>query len=164
LGYPFPVRSWRSLNAQPFRYSCRCSCPRKRLLGRSSPGLRSSYTVFPVLSGRGLPTYDHLSWGLLPLQRIRKRESTSRPVARPGSPVLPGYRLQVPPCRLRRRSQVLSTSQRLLPPSAVLPCFRQVALVGFALQGFAPLAKTREALHSRRALLTFLPLVALPPS
>jgi len=64
----------------------------------------------------------HLSWGFLPLQRIRGRESTSEPVARPSSPDFrPGICRQVPPCQLRCRPQVFSTSRRLLPPSAGLP-------------------------------------------
>jgi hypothetical protein len=64
----------------------------------------------------------HLSWGFLPLQRIRRRGSTSRPVSRPGSPDFrPGICQQVPPCQLRCRPQVFSTSRRLLPPSAGLP-------------------------------------------
>jgi hypothetical protein len=54
LGSLFPVRSWRSLNAQSFRYSCRCPCSRKRLLERSSPGVRPTYTVCPAIPALGL--------------------------------------------------------------------------------------------------------------
>lgn len=100
-------------------------------------GIRLSYTEFPELSGRGLSTCGHLSWGSCPFSALGRGSPRPEPVARPGSPVLPGCCQQVPPCQLRCRSQVFSTSQRLLPPSAVLPCFRQVALLGFALQGFS---------------------------
>jgi hypothetical protein len=62
--------------------------------------------------------------GFSSLQRIRRRESTSNGVLR-RSVSLPGvtravYR-QVPTCQLRCRSQVFSTSQRLLPLSTVPP-------------------------------------------
>ena len=62
--------------------------------------------------------------GFCSLQRIRRRESTSNGVLR-RSVSLPGvtravYRW-VPTHRLRCRSQVFSTSQRLLPLSAVQP-------------------------------------------
>jgi hypothetical protein len=47
---------------------------------------------------------------------------SSRPLRLPGpAPRFPGFHQRVPPRRLRCRSQVFSTSQRLLPLSAVPP-------------------------------------------
>jgi hypothetical protein len=64
--------------------------------------------------------HEHLSWGFLSLQRSRKQESTARllPDELPGCP---GFHPPVPPGRLRCRSQVFPTSQRLLPPATTLP-------------------------------------------
>jgi len=79
LGYPLPVRSQHSQNARPFRYSFLHPRPRTRLLGRSSHGVRPSFTVYLEASATGLST-DGTSLGVpSPLQRSRRRESTSRP-------------------------------------------------------------------------------------
>jgi hypothetical protein len=59
--------------------------------------------------------------GFRPLQRSRRRESTSPPVARLAPRFDPGPCRRVPPRRLRCRSQVFATSQRLLPLSALPP-------------------------------------------
>jgi len=62
----------------------------------------------------------HLSWGSRPFN-ARGGES-SRPTGCPADPpVLPGSYQRVPPRRLRCRSQVFSTSQRLLPLPTVPP-------------------------------------------
>jgi hypothetical protein len=51
-----------------------------------------------------------------------RRGESPRPRRLPGSvPRFPGFRRRVPPRRLRCRSQVFPTSQRLLPLSAVPP-------------------------------------------
>jgi hypothetical protein len=104
LGYPLPVRSQHSQNAQPFRYSFLHPRPRTRLLGRSSHGVRPSFTVYLEASATGLST-DGTSLGVpSPLQRSRRRESTSRsgcPARAPwllpgGSPVNPTSPATVP--------------------------------------------------------------------
>jgi hypothetical protein len=114
LGCPLPVRPQRPLNAWP----CRCSFlrprPKMRLLGQSSPGVRLSYTVCPEDSATGLST-GGTSLGVLRPFNARGGES-SRPTGCPiDPPVLPGSYQRVPPRRLRCRSQVFSTSQRLFP-------------------------------------------------
>jgi len=68
-----------------------------------------------------------------------------------------GVRPQVPPRRLRCRSQVFPTSQR---PSSSLhrpTIFRWVASVRFALQGFVPSTKPRRLVVARPTLLTLFP-------
>jgi hypothetical protein len=78
LGYPLPVRPRRSQNARPFRYSFLRPHPRTRLLGRSSHGVRPSFTVLPEISAPDL-SIEGTSLGVpSPLQRSRRRESTSR--------------------------------------------------------------------------------------
>jgi hypothetical protein len=90
-GYPLPVRPRRSQNAQPFRYSFIRPHPRTRLLGRSSHGVRSSFTVFPEISAPGLST-EGTSLGVpSPLQRSWE-ERVHVPLRLPasGSLVVPG--------------------------------------------------------------------------
>jgi hypothetical protein len=122
LGCLLPVWSWRSLNARAFPVFLPLLLPKE-----ATPWTILSWgsVLLHGMSRNPCPRclhLGHLSWGFLPLQRIRRRESTSRPVARPSSPGFhPGIRQQVPPCQLRCRPQVFSTSRRLLPPSAVLP-------------------------------------------
>lgn len=80
LGYLLPVRSQRSQTIRPFRYSCHQPRPRMRLRKRSSHGVQRSSTVYP--ESPRLPSLDvrHLSWGFVPLQRIRGESP------RPGCP------------------------------------------------------------------------------
>lgn len=70
-----------------------------------------------------------------PRPAVARRVATSCPVATRRLAdehlQLPRGCWQVPCCQLRCRSQVFPTSQQLLPLSAVLPCFRQMALLGF---------------------------------
>jgi len=83
------------------------------------------------------------------------------PVSRRAPRFCRGIRQQVPTRWLRCRSQVFSTSQRLLPPSAALPFSGRWRSWGSALQGFsshaAPAARRR-----RHTLLTFLPSAGHP--
>jgi hypothetical protein len=91
LGYPLPVRPRRSQNARPFRYFFLRPHPRTRLLGRSSHGVRSSFTVFPEISAPGLST-EGTSLGVpSPLQRSWE-ERVHVPLRLPvsGSLVVPG--------------------------------------------------------------------------
>jgi hypothetical protein len=145
LGYPLPVRSRRSQNAQPFRYSFLRPRPRTRLLGRSSHGVRSSFTVFPEISAPGLST-EGTSLGVpTPRQRSRRRESTSRDGCPSRAPWwCQGVRQRVPARQLRCRSQVFPTSQRLLPLPAVPPFSDGWRSWGFTLQGFDPSTKPRR--------------------
>jgi hypothetical protein len=106
LGCPLPVRPRHSQNARPFRYSFLHPHPRTRLLGRSSHGVRRSFTVYLEASAPGLST-EGTSLGVSsPLQRSRRRESTSRP----GCPVqapwwCQGVRRRIPLRQLRCRSR-----------------------------------------------------------
>jgi hypothetical protein len=163
LGCLVPVRSWRSLNTRSCRSSVHRPCPRKRLLGRSSPGVRPSFAASPAVSARSLSAIGHLSWGFLPLQRARRRESTSR--RKPSE--LPGF-AEVSTCESHPAGYgaALRFSQPpsgLLPPSTLLPSFRQVAFLGFLPSGVSSPHAARTAHRRPPALLTFLPLVGLTP-
>lgn len=72
-------------------------------------------------------------------------------------------RLQVPPCRLRCRSQVFPTSQRLFSSPQRPAIFRQVTLLGFCLSGSYSFHEAPDAHRRRCALLTLLPWIALSP-
>jgi hypothetical protein len=87
LGYPLPVRTRRSLNARPFRYSSRCPGPGKRLPGLSSHGVRPSFTVFPDVSARGLSTGAPLLGFVAPTahQEEGVHVPAGYPTGRPGS-------------------------------------------------------------------------------
>lgn len=63
---------------------------------------------------------------------------------RPATVARFGFRRQLPCCRLRCRSQVFSTSQRLLLPSAVLPFSGRWRSWGSALQGFQFLPRSPD--------------------
>jgi hypothetical protein len=158
LGYPLPVRPRRSQNARPFRYSFLRPHPRTRLLGRSSHGVRSSFTVFPEISTLGLST-EGTSLGVpSPLQRSRRRESTSRRGCPLRAPWLcQGVRQQVPTCQLRCRSQVFPTSQRSSSSPRRPAIFRRVAFVGFRPSGNSSFHEASTTRRRRHALLTFFP-------
>jgi hypothetical protein len=156
-GSSLPVRSLRSPNARPFRYSFHDPGPRTRLLGRSSPGVRPSFTVSRCLRRRSLDR-RHLSWGFAPLQRSRKSESTSslrwrRPVTRsaaagsqPSASVsLAGFR------------NLSATSSSLRRPAV----FRRVALVGFYPSGGCSSHEAPTTRRRRCAFLTLFPWIAL---
>jgi hypothetical protein len=145
LGYPLPGRPRRSQNARPFRCSFLHPRPRTRLLGRSSHGVRFPFTVFPEASAPGLSTEGTSRGVSSPLQRSRRRESTSRSGYPSRAPWwCQGVRQRVPPRRLRCRSQVFPTSQRLLPLSALPPFSGGWRSWGFTLQGVVPSTKPRR--------------------
>lgn len=75
----------------------------------------------------------------------------------------PGICRQVPPSRLRCRSQVFETSQRLIPLPTVLPFFRQETLMGFHPSGDYSLREAPIPHRYRNTLLTFLLRVGLSP-
>ena len=133
LGLLLPVRSRRSLNVQPFRYSFRRPVPTKRLAGKSSPGVRPSFTACPDVPARRPPGRRAPLLGFRSPTAFREEGVHGSPVGE--LPGCPGFRRRVPIRRLRCRSQVFSTSQRLLSPSTVLPSFRQVTLLGFGPPG-----------------------------
>jgi len=116
---------------------------RKRLLVHSSPGVRPSFTASSQRPRPRPLDRRHLSWGFSPLQRIGRRESTARRFP-DGHPGFPGLHRRVPPRQLRCRSQAFSTSQRLLPPLAVLPFSDRWRSWGSTLQGFIPPTQPRR--------------------
>jgi hypothetical protein len=145
LGYLLPVRPRRSQNARSFRYSFLHPHPRTRLLGRSSHGVRLSFTVCPEVPAPGLST-EGTSLGVSsPLQRSGRRESTSRSGCPARAPWwCQGVRQRVPPRQLRCRSQVFPTSQRLVPLPAFPPFSDGWRSWGSALQGVVPSTKPRR--------------------
>lgn len=143
LGYPLPARSLRSLNARPSRYSSHCPGLGKRLPRLSSHEVRLSFTAFPEVSARE-PMVASTSPGVL-RPYSAQGEGSPRPASFPaGIPVSRAMRRRVPSRRLRCRSQVFATSQRLAPPSAVLPFSGRWRSWGSALQGVNPPAQPRR--------------------
>lgn len=126
-------------------------------------GFDSSLRPYPMSPPRTSRPKAPLLGFLSPLQRIQEEKVHVSPVARSSSPVLPGICLQVPPCRLRCRSQVFSTSQRRSssPPRPAI--FRQVTLVGFGPTGSCSFREAPDARRRRCALMTFFPWFALSP-
>ena len=143
VGLPAPGATGHSQNVRPIRSSCHRSRPRMRLRRQSSHGVRPSFTVFPESPRLASLDPRHLSWGSFPLQRMRGRESTSVPVARPGSPVsrvAPAGPIPLVTVPLTGFLNLSATSSSL----RLSTIFGWVALVGFALQGFDPHAKPRR--------------------
>lgn len=121
-----------------------------------------------------------LSWGFLPLQRSRKRESTSASVTtghparseelpgallapcKHGTPLEPGIYRRFPPRRLRGRSQAFPASQRSSSSRVPPTIFRWVALLGFRPPGVYTSHEAPAARHCWHTLLTFFPPGALP--
>lgn len=85
--------------------------------------------------------------GFSPLQRIRRRKSTT--------PDLPKVRVRV-------RVQGFSPSSRFSPSPAFRACFVPVALMGFHPSGASPPEEVRHLVGAACALLTFLPSPPLP--
>lgn len=155
MGCPLPVRSRRS-RVQPFRCSFLRPYPRILLLGRSSHGVRLSFTVCPAISALDLSAGSTSPGVFLPLQRSRRRESTSRSRLRPRAPWwCQGVRRRVPTRRLRCRSQVFSTSQQLVLPSA-LPPFQTGGAPGVLPSGIWSFREAPAARRRRHALVTFI--------
>jgi hypothetical protein len=95
--------------------------------------------------------------GFLAPSTLAEERAHGSPVTWSSSPVLPGLRWLVPPSQLRCHSQVFTTSQWLLSLSTLLPCFRQVALLGFCPSGVCSSHEAPAAPRRWHALLTFLP-------
>jgi hypothetical protein len=134
LGYLLPVQSWRSLNAQLRRYSSRCPGSRKRLLKRSSPGVRPSYTVFPDVPALGLSAMGTSLGVSRPYSASggRNPRLAGCPVELPGFagrlPAGPTQPTTVPLAGFLNLSAAWSSFRR---PAI----FRQVALLGFSPTG-----------------------------
>jgi len=122
LGQLLPVRTWRSLNARPFRSSSPRPRPGERLPGQSSHGVRPSFTVFPNSPLLAFQLRSPSLGVLLPFSASGE-ESPRRHQLPDDAPVARISR-QVPICRLRCRSQAFPTSQRLVPLFAVPPSLR----------------------------------------
>jgi len=160
LGSPSPVRSWRSPNDRPIQCSHHDPGPGARLPGRSSPGVRPSCTVLPVVSAHGLST-EGTSPGVPRPFSARGGESP-RP-AHAGTSRLPGRLPTVPGRRLRCRSQVFSTSQRPCSSPRRPAVFRRVTLVGFCPTGGSSSHEAPTARRRRRTFLALFPSVAHAP-
>jgi len=143
LGYLLPVRTWCSLNTRPFRYFPRCPRPRKRLLGQSSRGVRSSFAAFPEVSAHGLSAegtspgvpcpFSALGGGNPRLSRLPAR-ATPVPRDAPAAPTPP---TTVP---LTGFLNLPAASSSLRRPAI----FRQVALLGFCPSGVHLLARSPD--------------------
>jgi len=145
MGCSPPVLPWRSPNAWPFRYSFPSPSPKTRRFGPSSPGVRSSYTVFPEVPALDL-SVESTSPGVCAPSALTGSESP-RPSRFPGPaprrflagnpPAGPTPPVTVPFTGFLNLSTVSSSPR--------LPAFfRQVALLGFSLQGFTPSTKPRR--------------------
>lgn len=137
---------------------------RKRLLGQSSLGVRTSFAVYPVVPAHGLAT-EGTSLGVsCPFSAYRGRESTARPVTQPDTPGLPGFCRRFPRRQLRCRPQAFSTSRR---PSSTLhrpAIFQTGGAPGIHPSGALASRAGLTARRRQHSLLTFLPLVAQPQS
>lgn len=141
-----------------------------RSLTRSPSGIPSSTTgqrcdsLGPTLMGfsqpsRLDPNSSPTTWAtslgvLFPYSASGEESSRSR---------FPEICRQVPPSRLRCRSQVFETSQRLIPLPTVLPFFRQETLMGFHPSGDYSFREAPIPRRYRNTLLTFLLRVGLSP-
>jgi hypothetical protein len=146
------------------RYSVLYPCPKTRLLEHSSLGVQSSFTVYarnlyPAPLGPG-----QLSWDFVPLQRIQATRVHVLPAINgrlPGSTrksiryllMIPTSPATVPLTGFLNLSATFSSHYR---PAI----FRQVAFMGFALQGFSPFAKPPATHRRQTTLLSFFPPVA----
>jgi hypothetical protein len=140
LGCLLPARTWCSLNTRPFRYFPRCPCPRKRLLGQSSHGVRPSFTVFPDIPACGLSTEGTSLGVLCPFNaqgggnpRLVRLPARAAPVPRV-SPTAPTLPTTVP---LSGFPNLSAASFSLRPPAI----FRQVAFLGFCPSGVCFLSR-----------------------
>lgn len=157
LACPPPVRSWRSQNARPIRYSHRCPHPGTRLPGRSSPEVQLTFTVLPDPSAPGLSARSASRGVSFPSAHEAGRVHVRR-LATSVPPAVPTPPATVPLAGFLGLSAACSSPRR---PAI----FRRVALLGFTLQGFvhSP-CEAPPVLHRRRALLTFCPVgCAVPP-
>jgi hypothetical protein len=166
LGCSSPVQSPRSQNAGFIRYSFLHPCPRTRLLGHSSPGVRLPFTVCPEASAFNLGhqglNQKPLSWGSLPLQRMQETrvhvptDNAGHPASSEG---LPGLFLtgastglfsdqeSTDGSQLVSYGPALRLSQPLsgvLPLTSVPPFSGGWRSWGSTLQGFTPHTKLRQ--------------------
>jgi hypothetical protein len=161
LGSSLPVRPQRSPNARPFRYSFHDPGPRTRLLGRSSLGVRPSYTVCPAVSAGDL-SIDGTSPGVSCPFNAQGGESP-RP-AGAGTARLPGRLLTDPipsaSVSLAGFRNLSATSSSLRRPTI----FRRVAFLGFLPTGVRSSHEAPTTRRRRHPFLAFLPRAARVPS
>jgi hypothetical protein len=106
-------------------------CPRTRLLGRSSPGVRLPFTVFPEVSARDLSIEGTSPGVCCPCSAYRSRESTSVRLSGSASSVVHrGFYRRFPCRRLRCRSRAFPAPQRPCSSPDRPAIFRRVTLVG----------------------------------
>jgi hypothetical protein len=136
--------------------------PQKRLCGLSSPGVRPSDTVCPEVPACGLSTIRRLSWGVLPLQRSGRRESTARllPDERPGFAGLPSAG-PTPQATVPLTGFLSLSAAFFLPPPSCH--FQTGGAPGVRPSGSSSTHAAPTTRRRRHALLTFLPTAGLPP-
>jgi len=186
LGCSSPVQPRRRQDAGLSRYSFLRPCPRTRLLGHSSPGVRLPSTVCPEAPRSRLPSQGKASKATLlgfaaptahtgnkspRLVRLPRLPGSTRRAPRPfpdpckhGPVVGPGIRRRFPTRQLRSRSQAFPTSQRLSSSRLRPTIFRWVALMGLRPPGDCTFHEAPTARHRRPTLLTLFPAGALPLS
>jgi hypothetical protein len=135
LGYSHPVWPWYSQNTLPFRYSIICPRSKTRLLEHSSREVRPSFAVLYSKSPSSASQLRTTLMGFVSPSACtdskNPRSSDFAEVLPCRSPkALPGFHQQVPPCQIRYRSQVFSTSQRSFSPCRHPTIFRPVTLMG----------------------------------
>lgn len=109
------------------RYSSRFSCPRTRLLGRSSHGVQPTFTVLPIPSAPRLSA-ESTSPGV-PSPSAHEAGRVHVPGLRPDPPTGPIPSATVPLAGFLSLSTACSSAHR---PTI----FRPVTLVGFPYRGF----------------------------
>jgi hypothetical protein len=134
-----------------------------RLSRQSSRGVQPSFTVLPAVSATSLSTGGTSPGVPCPFNALGGESPRPDPVARWAPRFCRGLRRQVPPCRLRCRSQVFSTSQRLLPLPAVPPFSGGWRSWGSSFRGLILSSKPRTAHRRRHTLVTFFLRVVRPP-
>jgi hypothetical protein len=143
MGCPLPVRPWRSLNARPFRYSATARAHRSDSVGDPLLGFSPPSWYYPPSSPATIPR-GHLSWGSSPLQRTRRRGSTSCQQ----SVRLSGFRRNSAgwshPASYGAALRLSQPLSGFILPFTHLPFSGSWHSWGFALQGLMPLTKPRR--------------------
>ena len=163
MGCLLPVWHQRSPNVLPRRCSFVYPCPKTRLLEHASPGVQPSFMVYSkTLSCASRPRTTLMGF-LSPsthtghrsprLLRLRGKPPDQTRKSDQDLPAGPDPPATVPLTGFLNLSATCSSCR---PPTI----FRQVAFMGFALQGFDPLTKTLPARHHQITLLPLLPPVA----
>jgi hypothetical protein len=163
LGSRLPVRPWHSQTPEPSGISSsdraqRCDSLGIPLLG-FSPSTRCCPTSPPPVSRQMAPLLGFRAPSTLEEERVH----VPNPVARWAPRFCRGVGRRFPGRRLRCRSQVFPTSQRLLPLPALPPFSDGWRSWGSPFRGLI-LSRSPSDFRRWHTLLTFLPRVAQPPS